>query len=261
MEALVRLGVALGIFLLMVSWEYFSPRRDLSLSRQQRWPVNIGLALLNMLIVRVTVGGIAYLSAIHALDNQWGLLNFTELPQWFAVLVTLLVLDVVIYFQHRIAHIWQPLWRLHQVHHTDIDFDVTTAVRFHPLEIIFSLFIKVGVVYALGANPLAVIAFEIILNGAATFNHSNINLPLKLDKVLRWFVVTPDMHRIHHSCLREERDSNYGFSISLWDRIFASYTAKPQQPQEKMLLGLRAYRKAEQVSFWQSLLLPFKALK
>jgi sterol desaturase/sphingolipid hydroxylase (fatty acid hydroxylase superfamily) len=219
MEAILRLSVSLGLFLLMVSWEYFSPRRILKLSRQQRWPVNIGLALLNMAIIRITVGGIAYLAAIYALNNQWGLLNLIELPQWLDVVVTLLVLDVVIYFQHRLAHIWKPLWRLHQVHHTDIDFDVTTAVRFHPLEIIISLVIKVGVVVALGANPLAVIAFEIILNGSATFNHSNIKLPLKLDKILRWFIVTPDMHRIHHSCIRSERDSNYGFSISLWDRI------------------------------------------
>jgi len=261
MEALLRLGVSLGLFLIMVSWEYFSPRRILSLSRKQRWPVNIGLALLNMLIIRVTVGGIAYLSAIYALNNNWGLLNLIELPQWLAMLVTLLVLDVVIYFQHRLAHIWKPLWRLHQVHHTDIDFDATTAVRFHPLEIVISLIIKVGIVVALGANPLAVIAFEIILNGSATFNHSNIKLPLKLDKILRCFIVTPDMHRIHHSCIRAERDSNYGFSISLWDRIFGSYTANSQQPQEEMLLGLNAYRKAEQVSFLQSLLLPFKALK
>lgn len=261
MEALLRLGIALGIFLTMISWEYFSPRRVLSLSRKQRWPVNIGLALLNMLIIRVTVGGIAYLSAIHALNNQWGLLNLIELPQWITILVTLLVLDAAIYFQHRIAHIWKPLWRLHQVHHTDIDLDATSAVRFHPLEIVISLVIKVGFVYALGANPLAVIAFEIILNGAATFNHSNINLPLKLDKILRWFVVTPDMHRIHHSCIREERDSNYGFSISLWDRIFNSYTAEPKNSQEKMSLGLNAYRKAQQVGFLPSLLLPFKGLK
>ena len=261
MEALLRLGIALGIFLTMISWEYFSPRRVLSLSRKQRWPVNIGLALLNMLIIRVTVGGIAYLSAIHALNNQWGLLNLIELPQWITILVTLLVLDAAIYFQHRIAHIWKPLWRLHQVHHTDIDLDATSAVRFHPLEIVISLVIKVGFVYALGANPLAVIAFEIILNGAATFNHSNINLPLKLDKILRWFVVTPDMHRIHHSCIREERDSNYGFSISLWDRIFNSYTAEPKNSQEEMSLGLNAYRKAQQVGFLPSLLLPFKGLK
>lgn len=261
MEALLRLSVSLGLFLLMVSWEYFLPRRILSLSRQQRWPVNIGLALLNMLIIRVTVGGIAYLSAVHAFDNQWGLLNLIELPQWLTIVITLLVLDVVIYFQHRLAHVWKPLWRLHQVHHTDIDFDATTAVRFHPLEIIISLVIKVATVVALGANPLAVIAFEILLNGAATFNHSNINLPLKLDKILRYFIVTPDMHRIHHSCIREERDSNYGFSISCWDRVFGSYTGKPQQSQEEMLLGLNTYRKAEQVGFLQSLSLPFKVLK
>jgi len=260
MEAMLRISVSLGVFLLMVGWEFFAPRRELSLSRKQRWPVNLGLAVFNMLIVRVTVGGIAYLSALDALNNHWGLLNMIAMPQWLAIIITLLVLDAVIYFQHRIAHRWKLLWRLHQVHHTDLGLDVSTAVRFHPLEIIISLVIKVAFVYALGANPLAVIAFEILLNGSATFNHSNIYLPLKLDKVLRWFIVTPDMHRIHHSCVLKERDSNYGFSISLWDRLFKTYTENPQQAQEEFPLGLDTYREAEQVGFLKSLLLPFKKL-
>jgi len=261
MEAILRISISLGIFLLMVSWEYFSPRRNLSLTRKQRWPVNLGLALLNMAVIRFTVGGIAYLSAIDAVNNQWGLLNLFVLPQWLAIVLTLLVLDAVIYFQHRIAHRWKWLWRLHQVHHTDLDFDASTAVRFHPLEIMFSLLVKVACVYALGANPLAVIVFEILLNGSATFNHSNIKLPLKLDNILRWLIVTPDMHRIHHSCLLKERDSNYGFSVSIWDRLFNSYTANPQQSQEQFPIGLDQYREAEQVGFVKSLLLPFKALK
>jgi len=261
MEAILRISISLGIFLLMVSWEYFSPRRSLSLTRQQRWPVNLGLALLNMAVIRFTVGGIAYLSAIDAMNNQWGLLNLVVLPQWLTIIITLLVLDVVIYFQHRIAHRWKWLWRLHQVHHTDLDFDASTAVRFHPLEIIFSLLVKVACVYALGANPFAVIVFEILLNGSATFNHSNIKLPLKLDKILRWIIVTPDMHRIHHSCRLEERDSNYGFSVAIWDRLFNTYTANPKQSQEQFPIGLDQYREVEQVGFFKSLLLPFKALK
>ncbi len=261
MEAMIRLTASLGIFLVMISWEYFLPRRIQSLTRKQRWPVNLGLAVLNMVIIRLTVGGIAYLCAIDALENGWGLLNLVLVPNWVAALVTLLVLDVVIYFQHRIAHMWMPLWRLHQVHHIDLDFDATTAVRFHPLEIIFSLIIKVAVIYALGADPIAVIAFEILLNGAATFNHSNVQFPLALDKVLRWFIVTPDMHRIHHSCVQSEMDSNYGFSVSWWDRLFRTYTAEPQKPQAEFEVGLNAFRKPEQVGFLQMLVLPFKALR
>lgn len=261
MEAGIRLMASLGIFLVMISWEYFLPRRVQTLTRKQRWPVNLGLAVLNMGVVRLTVGGIVYLCALDALENGWGLLNLWPLPGWVTLLITLLVLDVVIYFQHRIAHKWMPLWRLHQVHHTDLDFDATTAVRFHPLEIIFSLLIKVVVVYLLGANPAAVIVFEVLLNGAATFNHSNVQLPLALDKVLRWFVVTPDMHRIHHSCVQSEMDSNYGFSVSWWDRLFRTYTAEPQQPQTELTIGLKAFRKPEQVGLLQVLVLPFKALR
>jgi len=261
MEAILRLSASLGIFLLMIGWEFFSPRRVLSLSRRQRWPVNLGLALFNMLLVRFSVGGIAYLAAQHALEQQWGLLNLITLPHWSVIALTLLCLDCLIYIQHRIAHRWNPLWRLHQVHHTDIEFDASTAVRFHPLEILFSLCIKVLAVYALGADPMAVIAFEILLNGSATFNHANIKLPVKLDAILRWLIVTPDMHRIHHSCVQQERDSNYGFSISLWDRLFKTYTKNPQQPQETFDIGLPTYRKASQVDFKQCLIQPFKAIK
>jgi len=261
LDALLRLGVALGLFILMVVWEFFFPRRVLSLARKQRWPVNIGLAVLNMLWVRFTVGGIAYIAALNALEHQWGILNSIQLPTWLAISLTWLALDLLIYIQHRIAHLWLPLWRLHQVHHTDLDFDASTAVRFHPLEIAFSLFIKVAAIYALGADPIAVIAFEIILNGAATFNHANVKLPLKLDKILRWLVVTPDMHRIHHSCVQQERDSNYGFSISVWDRLFKTYTQNPQQAQDSFEIGLPAYREANQVGFWCSLSLPFKKIK
>lgn len=259
MEAEIRLVASLAIFLMMISWEYFLPRRVLSLSRKQRWPVNLGLAVLNMLIVRLTVGGIAYLSAVDALQKGWGILNMSVIPEWGAVLVTLLVLDVVIYGQHILAHKWMPLWRLHQVHHIDLGFDATTAVRFHPLEIIISLIIKVAVIYVLGADPVAVIAFEVLLNGTATFNHSNVYIPVKLDKLLRWFIITPDMHRIHHSCVQSEMDSNYGFSVSWWDRLFKTYTAEPQKSQTEFDIGLNAFRKPEQVGFLQMLVFPFKS--
>lgn len=256
---LMRLYIALGIFLLMISWEAVSPRRK-TVTRKRRWSVNFGLALCNIVMMRLTVGGLAYFSAVHALENSWGLLNQFIVPEWLSILLTLLVLDFAIYVQHIISHKWSLLWRLHQVHHTDLGFDATTAIRFHPLEILLSMFYKVAWIYLLGANPAAVVIFEIILNGAATFNHSNINLPLKLDTALRWLIITPDMHRIHHSIVRHEMDSNYGFSISLWDRLFRTYTAEPEQLQTTMPIGLPIFREERQVGFIAILLLPFKRL-
>lgn len=259
MEGFVRLGIAAGIFLFMISWEALSPRRT-TVTRNRRWPVNLGLAFFNMAMMRLTVGGLAYLSALDATERSVGLLNIINIPEWVSFLLTLLVLDFAIYCQHIITHKWPLLWRLHRVHHSDLEFDATTAVRFHPLEILLSMFYKVAWVYLLGAVPMAVIVFEIVLNGAATFNHSNINIPVKWDKVLRWFIITPDMHRIHHSTLRKEIDSNYGFSISLWDRMFKTYTADPEQPQTTMKIGLPSLRSLQQVGFVKLLLLPFKSV-
>ena len=261
METIIRLTASLGIFFIMISWEYFSPRRTPQISRKQRWPVNLGLAVFNMAVMRLTAGGIAYLSAVNAAENSWGLLNWLAAPSWLAIIATLLFLDFAIYCQHIVSHKWPPLWRLHQVHHTDLEFDATTAVRFHPLEIMISMAYKVLCIYLIGANPLAVIAFEIILNGAATFNHSNINIPPALDLKLRWLLITPDMHRIHHSTLPVETDSNYGFSISCWDRLCNTYTAEPRLPQTTMPIGLEPFRRQEDLGFMQLLKLPFKALR
>ncbi len=258
MENLIRISVALGIFILMISWEYFSPRRQQSIGRKKRWPINLGLALSNMVLMRVTIGGLAYLSAVNAMEQSWGLLNQLSLPAWASVLITLLFLDLAIYCQHVLSHKWPLLWRLHQVHHTDLEFDASTAVRFHPLEIMISMGYKVACIYLMGASPVAVIAFEIILNATATFNHSNINLPVKLDALLRWFVITPDTHRIHHSVIRSETDSNYGFSISLWDRLFKTYRAESEKGQLKLDIGLPEYRNQPEVGFVQCLLLPFR---
>jgi sterol desaturase/sphingolipid hydroxylase (fatty acid hydroxylase superfamily) len=186
LENLIRLSVALGIFTMMICWEYFSPRRKQLTPRTTRWPINIGLAVFNMLLMRFTVGGIAYLSAVNAGSQSWGLLNQFAVPAWVAIVATIFLLDLAIYCQHIISHKWKLLWRLHQIHHTDIEIDASTAVRFHPLEIMISMAYKVAIIYLVGADPIGVIAFEIILNATATFNHSNINLPLKIDKVLRW---------------------------------------------------------------------------
>ncbi len=261
METLIRLSAALGIFFFMISWEYFSPRRKLLQTRLKRWPVNLGLAVLNMTVIRITVGGIAYLSAVNAADNSWGLLNQLPTPAWLNILITLLFLDFAIYGQHILSHKWKLLWRLHQVHHTDLDFDATTAVRFHPLEIVISMVYKVFCIYLLGADPIAVIAFEIILNGCATFNHSNIYIPQAIDNKLRYLIITPDMHRIHHSVIPSETDSNYGFSISIWDKLCKTYTAEPKGEQTAMLIGLTPFRQPAELGLLNSLMLPFKKLR
>lgn len=261
METVIRLSAALGIFCIMISWEYLSPRRPQHINRKQRWPVNLGLAAFNMAIMRLSIGGLAYLSAATAASQGYGLLNWLAATEWLSIIVTLLFLDFAIYCQHIVSHKWPLLWRLHQVHHTDLEFDATTAVRFHPLEIMISMLYKVLCIVLIGANPWAVIAFEIILNAAATFNHSNIDIPPALDKKLRRLIITPDMHRIHHSTVPAETDSNYGFSISCWDRLCRTYVAEPRQPQTTMAIGLSPFREPHELGFMQLLLLPFKALR
>jgi sterol desaturase/sphingolipid hydroxylase (fatty acid hydroxylase superfamily) len=261
LETLIRLTAALGIFVIMIVWELISPRRTQQISRKQRWPVNLGLAAFNMIIMRLTAGSMAYLSAVTAMEHGFGLLNWLVTPFWLALTVTLLVLDVAIYGQHIVMHKWPVLWRLHQVHHTDLEFDATTAVRFHPVEILLSMAFKMMCIFLIGANPLAVVIFEIILNGAATFNHSNIAIPEAMDIKLRWFLITPDMHRIHHSVFPDETDSNYGFSISCWDRIFKTYKAEPRMNQTSMAIGLRSFRHISELGFKQLMLLPFKNLR
>ena len=261
METIIRLTASLGVFFIMICWEYFSPGRIQHISRKQRWSVNLGLAAVNIALMRLTLGSIAYLSAVTAAGHSWGILNRLQAPEWLSIIVTLLFLDFAVYCQHIVSHLWSPLWRLHQVHHTDLEFDATTAVRFHPMEIMISMGYKVLCIYLLGANPWAVIVFEILLNGAATFNHSNIHIPPALDKKLRWLIVTPDMHRIHHSTLMAETDSNYGFSISCWDRLCKTYRAEPRQSQTVMAIGLAPFRQQHELGFIALLLLPFKALR
>lgn len=258
---MIRLSSAVTIFLVMISWEYLSPRRRLSSDRKNRWLINLGLAALNMLIMRLSVGGIAYLTAVSAQQQSLGLLNQFACPNWLSILISLLFLDFAIYAQHVLAHKWPLLWRLHQVHHTDIDMDASTAVRFHPLEILFSMLYKVVCILLIGANPTAIVAFEIILNGSATFNHSNVYIPPKLEKILRYFLITPDLHRIHHSVIPQETDSNYGFSLSCWDRLCRTYTADPQSPQTEMAIGLAGFRQAQKLNFVRLLILPFQTVK
>lgn len=257
MEGIVRLSAFLGVFLIMVIWEIYAPRRHLADSRWQRWTSNISLSILNMIIIRFTIGAAAFLAAVSAFDHGWGLLNIIELPLWLTVMLTLVLLDLAIYGQHLASHKWKWLWRLHKVHHTDQEFDVTTAVRFHPIEIFISMCYKIILIYFIGANPIAVIGFEVILSSCALFNHSNIRIPLPIDKLVRLILVTPDMHRIHHSVIKSETDSNYGFSISIWDRIFDTYTDQPRDGHDNMEIGLTEYRNKKDVQLQRLLLMPF----
>jgi sterol desaturase/sphingolipid hydroxylase (fatty acid hydroxylase superfamily) len=261
MENLLRPSIAVGIFIVMVLWEAINPKRIQHVERKLRWPINLGLAVFNMVLMRVSIGSLAYMSALWAMKNGYGLLTLWPLSSSVKIIATLLILDFAIYAQHILMHKAPLLWRLHKIHHTDLEFDATTAVRFHPLEIILSMLYKVIWIIAIGADPGAVIAFEIILNGCATFNHSNVDIPEPIDLKLRWLLITPDMHRIHHSAEPAETDSNYGFSISWWDRLCNTYTAKPKLPQTELTIGLSAYRDQEKLRFDQLLLMPFARFK
>lgn len=256
MEALVRFSILLLIFTVMIPWEFFRPRRLLSSSRRQRWGPNLSLTFLNMVLVRSTVGGAAYATALFAAQQGVGLLHWLALPPWAAVLVTLLGLDFAIYLQHVMFHAVPALWRLHRVHHADLGFDATTGLRFHPIEIFLSLGFKTAVVVLLGATPWAVVAFEIILNVSSVFNHGNVAMPEFIDHWLRWVLVTPDMHRIHHSRRVVETNSNFGFSLSWWDRLCGTYRAAPALGHTGMEIGLSDYHAP--LTFGQLLLLPFQ---
>lgn len=261
MEAMLRFGVFIGILVLMASWELLSPTRYLSIPRRQRWSINLGLAALNAGVMRISIGAAAWLAANWAVDQQLGLFNNLPVPDWLNISLSLLLLDLAIYAQHVAAHCWQWFWRLHQIHHSDLDFDTTTAVRFHPLEIMLSMAYKVVLVIALGADPMAVIAFEIILNGCALFNHGNVSLPPLFERMLRYLLVTPDMHRIHHSARQQETDSNFGFSLSCWDRLFKTYCHRSQQPQTEMTIGLNGIQDRQELGFFQLLAMPFRPLR
>jgi sterol desaturase/sphingolipid hydroxylase (fatty acid hydroxylase superfamily) len=256
MESLARFSVFLGVFTAMILWEFFRPRRPLPYTRRRRWMTNLGLTFLNMVLVRITVGGAAYAAAVFAAEQGVGLLHWTALPPWAAVVVTLLVLDFAVYLQHVMVHAVPVLWRLHRVHHADLGFDATTGLRFHPIEIFLSLGLKVAVVVLLGAVPWAVVAFEIILNASSVFNHGNVAIPEPIDHWLRWVLVTPDMHRIHHSTRVVETNSNFGFSVSWWDRLCGTYRAAPALGHTGMEIGLSDYRTP--LTLGQLLLLPFQ---
>ncbi|MGB8528845.1 MAG: sterol desaturase family protein, partial [Rhodoplanes sp.] len=231
-EVPIRLAVFGGVFALMAIWELLRPRREQAIPRARRWPGNIGVVAIDTLLVRVLFPMTAVGLALTAEARGWGLFNALGLPAWIAVVGSVLILDLAIYLQHVLFHAVPGLWRLHRMHHADLEFDVTTGARFHPIEIVLSMTIKLAVVAALGAPALAVLIFEVLLNATAMFNHSNVRLPEGIDRVLRWLVVTPDMHRVHHSIVVRETNSNFGFNLPWWDRLFGTYRAQPAAGHE-----------------------------
>lgn len=240
-ESTVRLSVFLGLFVLLAALEWLLPRRPRVQTRPARWLTNWGIIVLDTLTLRLMALLLPLLAvgaAVDAGQSGWGLLNIVSWPFWFETVLAILVLDLVIWTQHLVTHKVPLLWRLHRVHHADRDMDVTTAIRFHPIEIALSMLLKIGVVYVLGPSALAVVLFEIILNGTAMFNHANLRMPLWLDRVVRLILVTPDMHRVHHSVHRHEHDSNYGFALSIWDKMFGTYIAQPEAGHDAMDVGL-----------------------
>lgn len=241
-ELAIRLGVFLGLFAVFAALEAFAPRRDRVQTRKARWFANLSITVLDSLALRALALALPFLAVGAALDAGqmgWGLFNLTGWPVWIEVVLAILILDFAIWAQHLVTHKVPLFWRFHRVHHADRDFDVTTALRFHPVEILASMLLKIGLVYLLGPAAVAVVLFEIILNGTALFNHSNLRLPLGLDRVVRLVLVTPDMHRVHHSVHRAEHDSNYGFALSIWDRIFGTYIPQPMAGHDAMEVGLQ----------------------
>ncbi len=257
-EPNVRLAFFLGIFAIMALWEVFAPRRDLSVSRRIRWTNNLGIVFLNTAVLRVVIPTAAVGLALFAEENSWGLLNQLDLLGWQEFVVAVLILDFSIYLQHVLFHAVPLFWRLHRMHHADLDFDVTTGARFHPVEIILSMIIKLMVVAALGPSAIAVLVFEIVLNGTAMFNHSNVRIPLGLDRLLRLFVVTPDMHRVHHSVIPDEANSNYGFNVPWWDRLFGTYRAQPCEGHEGMTIGIDQFREPRELWLDRMLFQPLR---
>lgn len=257
-EGAVRIAVFIGVLVVMMVLEAVIPRRERSNPRMIRWPANLGVVVVDTIVARLVVPVPPIAAAIWATNNNTGLLNQADIPFGLAVAACIIFLDLVIYWQHVIFHKVPILWRLHRMHHADTDIDATTGIRFHPIEIVLSLLIKIAVVLAFGMPAEAVILFEIILNASAIFNHANFKLPLGVDQALRLVIVTPDMHRVHHSWHPEETNSNYGFNLAIWDRLFHTYIAQPRDGHDDMTIGLKEFRDEKDKSLVGLLMIPFK---
>ena len=260
-ETFFRLGIFIGVFVLMALWEILAPKRTLQVSKPLRWVNNIGLVFLNTailhLLLRLVFPAAAVGFAILVDSKGWGLLNLFALPEVLSIILAVILLDMAIYLQHVLVHAVPALWRLHRVHHADLDIDVTTGARFHPIEIILSMGIKFAVIMIIGAPAIAVLIFEVVLNAMSMFNHSNIALPKPLDHIIRYLFVTPDMHRVHHSIIDDETNSNFGFNLSFWDRLFGTYRDQPQAGHIKMTIGIRQFRDSRYQFLDRMLAIPF----
>ena len=258
-EPAIRLGFFLGIFAVIGFWELLAPRRVLTVSKALRWTSNLGLVVLDTVLLRLIFPLAGVGLAAFCAKNGWGMLNHFQVPFWVAVPLAVIALDFVIWLQHVMVHAVPLLWRLHRVHHADLDYDVTTGARFHPLEIVLSMLIKLATIVVLGPPVVAVVIFEVLLNATAMFNHGNIGLPARLDRILRWVVVTPDMHRVHHSIEDDETNSNFGFNLPWWDRLLGTYRDQPRAGQTGMTIGIRDHGDPREVSRLDGmLLLPFQ---
>jgi sterol desaturase/sphingolipid hydroxylase (fatty acid hydroxylase superfamily) len=254
----VRLAGFAGVFVAMALWEHVAPRRRLAVGRQPRWPNNLGVLAVDVLVVRALFPTAAVGIALLCEVRGWGLFNVLSVLPVAAILVSVLVLDLAIYLQHVLFHAVPALWRLHRMHHADLDLDVTTGVRFHPVEILLSLFIKVAVIAVIGAPAIAVLIFEVLLNATSMFNHSNIRMPPAVDRIVRLLVVTPDMHRVHHSIERRETNSNFGFNFPWWDRLFGTYKAQPAAGHDAMTIGIELFRDPAELRLDRMLLQPLR---
>jgi sterol desaturase/sphingolipid hydroxylase (fatty acid hydroxylase superfamily) len=256
-EPFIRFGFFCGILVLMAAWELFAPRRQLQTSKTTRWFSNLGIVFIDTLSLRLLLPFFAIDVAISVERGGWGFLNHVSMPYWLKVTMGVVLLDLAIYLQHAGFHGLPSLWRLHMMHHSDLDFDVTTGVRFHPLEVLLSMGIKMVAVFLAGIPALGVLIFEVLLNATSLFNHGNVRLAAPLDRLLRFFVVTPEMHRVHHSVIIRETNSNFGFNLPWWDRLFGTYQGQPAAGHIKMTIGLSQFRDAQRLTLPRLLLLPF----
>ncbi|BFU94061.1 MAG: sterol desaturase [Nitrospira sp.] len=256
-DVLIRLTAFLSVFSVMALWELLAPRRRLTTPKGRRWAANLTIVVLDAVIIRLLFAAGAVGAAIVAADRGWGLLNQLNWPGWVEILLAVVGLDLVLYLQHVMFHAVPLFWRLHMVHHADLDCDVTTGLRFHPIEVALSMVIKLAAVAALGPPPVAVVIFEVLLNATSMFNHSNIRMEAGIDRILRWLIVTPDMHRIHHSIVTQETNSNFGFNLPWWDKLLGTYRPGPKAGREGMTLGLEQYRDPARLTLMRLLVLPF----
>jgi sterol desaturase/sphingolipid hydroxylase (fatty acid hydroxylase superfamily) len=257
-EPLIRVAFFLGILVAMAIWEVAAPRRRREIPRLIRWSNNLGVVVIDTILVRLTFPVVAVGLAVTAEAQGWGLFNIFDVPFWLAFLLSVLALDLAIYLQHIMFHAVPALWRLHRMHHADLEFDVSTGLRFHPVEILLSMGIKLAVVAALGPPALAVLVFEVLLNATSMFNHSNIRIPAAIDRVLRLVVVTPDMHRVHHSIVPHETNSNFGFNLPWWDRLLGTYRPQPREGHESMTIGIEQFRTTRDLWLDRMLIQPLR---